>query len=134
MGLLKKIIDDKGIITKYHKIDKVYINKNNILINTKTYADYKFRKKEIDVQQIQNEINILQNKITQLSADYSTNEEQISFKQNEMENLISTLPDNTDFAIGTETYNFKFIDKSYSLADYYDLLKTLDDFANSEDI
>lgn len=49
MAITKTIETDNGVITTYHRIESIYMNKDKqVKLDVKSYASQKYREKEID--------------------------------------------------------------------------------------
>lgn len=138
MALLKEIISNKGVTAKYFRISDIQMDIDNkkLLVTVKGYTDESYRQKEKDIEGLQAEINEKQAYINTLNENYKENEEKI-MEQNEVINeLVGELNNVTDrdFSILSEPYTFTFEDTEYSWSICYDMLKTLDVFADSQDV
>lgn len=138
MALLKEIISNKGVTAKYFRISDIQMDIDNkkLLVTVKGYTDESYRQKEKDIEGLQAEINEKQAYINTLNENYKENEEEIMEQNEAINELVGELNNVTDrdFSILSEPYTFTFEDTEYSWSICYDMLKTLDVFANSQDV
>lgn len=138
MALLKEIISNKGVTAKYFRISDIQMDIDNkkLLVTVKGYTDESYRQKEKDIEGLQAEINEKQAYINTLNENYKENEEKIMEQNEAINELVGELNNVTDrdFSILSEPYTFTFEDTEYSWSICYDMLKTLDVFANSQDV
>lgn len=138
MALLKEIISNKGVTAKYFRISDIQMDIDNkkLLVTVKGYTDESYRQKEKDIEGLQAEINEKQAYINTLNENYKENEEKIMEQNEAINELVGELNNVTDrdFSILSEPYTFTFEDTEYSWSICYDMLKTLDVFADSQDV
>lgn len=138
MALLKEIISNKGVTAKYFRISDIQMDIDNkkLLVTVKGYTDESYRQKEKDLEGLQAQINEKQAYINTLNENYKENEEEIMEQNEAINELVGELNNVTDrdFSILSEPYTFTFEDTEYSWSICYDMLKTLDVFANSQDV
>lgn len=138
MALYKEITDDNGVVSKYFRISNVDsdIDKEKINISVIKYVDEEYRNKEKEIKDMQAEVDNKRKIIEELNKDYENNSEEI-IKQNQelwdMTNKLNTLISKNYF-VKKEEYDFDFENKSYSMSDYYNLLKQLEIFSDSVDV
>lgn len=137
MALYKEMVNEKGVIMKYFRISDVAISidNSNVVITVKEYFDNTYRSKEKKIDTLQSDINEKQKYINTLNENYRENEEEIMTKNNELNLIIEEL--NTVrgqvYYIDEQTYTFDFENTDYSLTKCYEMLKTLEIFADSKD-
>lgn len=138
MALLKEIISNKGVTAKYFRISDIQMDIDNkkLLVTVKGYTDESYRQKEKDIEGLQAEINEKQAYINTLNENYKENEEKIMEQNEAINELVGELNNVTDrdFSILSEPYTFTFEDTEYSWSICYNMLKTLDVFADSQDV
>lgn len=138
MALLKEIISNKGVTAKYFRISDIQMDIDNkkLLVTVKGYTDESYRQKEKDLEGLQAQINEKQAYINTLNENYKENEEEIMEQNEAINELVGELNNVTDrdFSILSEPYTFTFEDTEYSWSICYDMLKTLDVFADSQDV
>lgn len=138
MALLKEIISNKGVTAKYFRISDIQMDIDNkkLLVTVKGYTDESYRQKEKDLEGLQAQINEKQAYINTLNENYKENEEEIMEQNEAINELVGELNNVTDrdFSILSEPYTFAFEDTEYSWSICYDMLKTLDVFADSQDV
>lgn len=138
MALLKEIISNKGVTAKYFRISDIQMDIDNkkLLVTVKGYTDESYRQKEKDIEGLQAQINEKQAYINTLNENYKENEEEIMEQNEAINELVEKLNNvaDRDFSILSEPYTFTFEDTEYSWSICYDMLKTLDIFADSQDV
>ena len=50
MALLKEIMNDKGVVCKYHKIEEVFLSENRLTVKIGSYTSQEYREKEKDAE------------------------------------------------------------------------------------
>lgn len=138
MALLKEITNDKGITEKYFRISDIQMNidEETLKVTVKGYADTSYRQKEKNIENLQAQINTKQALINTLNEDYKQNETEILEENAALGELVNALNQITekDYYIDCVPYTFNFEDTTYSWSICYDMLKTLDVFADSQDV
>ena len=138
MALLKEIISNKGVTAKYFRISDIQMDIDNkkLLVTVKGYTDESYRQKEKDIEGLQAQINEKQAYINTLNENYKENEKEIMEQNEAINELVGELNNITDrdFSILSKPYTFAFEDTEYSWSICYDMLKTLDVFADSQDV
>lgn len=138
MALYKEITDNKGVITRYFRISNITfdIDNDSLNVTVKEYTNEDYRDIEKNIRALKEEINEKQSVINTLNENYRENEEEILEKNKELYSLITELNslNESSYYVGETVYSFDFTDQDYSITDCYNLLKTLDVFANSTNV
>ena len=126
---------DKGITIRISDI-QMDIDNKKLLVTVKGYTDESYRQKEKDIEGLQAQINEKQAYINTLNENYKENEKEIMEQNEAINELVGELNNITDrdFSILSKPYTFAFEDTEYSWSICYDMLKTLDVFADSQDV
>ena len=143
MALRKERVSKKGIQTSYHRLAKVTAEANgHVEMTVLSYASELYRVKEKRLK----ENNKRYEELMQFIQDENSKaeEERDTEKVIEWSNAINEMEfqwrDETDEAnqtfIESNVYTFDNVDikKTYNYSDAYDMLKTLEDFADAEDL
>ena len=135
MGLLKEITFNNGVNIKYHKIDKITMDKGQTKVSVACYTDETFRNKEK-----QNNINKLKyeqliNNIFQENQkeEIERNTESIILWSDEANTLINTFEEDLNLVVVTFDFVFENL-LDLSLTNLYSLIKEDPLFANAQDL
>jgi peptide subunit release factor RF-3 len=148
MALLKTLINDKGIQTKYHKINSVIVYPTYAIINIDSYANEEYRKLEKEFYDVIDRIDEIQKKLDSIpefimgkdekddEIIVEDNRDMVSDLRAEMELLTNSKnTDNSHLSVDSHTISVPFnssID-NWGFAQIYSIIKKLELFSNSED-
>lgn len=125
MALLKEKIDNKGIITNYHKIIQIQ-NGGQLVIVVHSYASEEYRERERFANEKMNRTDYL------IQNSAILNEEE----QEELDELLQNQPEyakDLELFISEKMYIVDTLG-DFSFEDAYAYLKSLDDFIDAEDV
>lgn len=160
MALLKEIKNNKGLITKYHRISSFTINKDSNILNVyiKSYADESYRELEkrvinlklqrnelsSDIASKRNEIDLVKFKGTEDSIPQEETDkrvEELLSQISELESNINEINEEISTNEIGSTFLLDYTDnipldlnKSYNITEIYNELKKIEKFKDSEDI
>jgi len=148
MALKKVIINEKGIISEYHRISAILVNKdiNTVEILIKSYTNEEYRDKEksffekqIEIKERQNNLdekNKLLSELVNKNVDHN-NDKEIKLLTEEI-NIIAHEEIEETIYIETSLYETVEVleyqaDIEYILQNVYEYLKMTDRFIGAED-
>ena len=133
MALKKDLIQDNGIKTNYHKIEKIEIftTEKIMKITVKNYADNIYRKKEKEAQERKKQFVVLQELLDNELKKEIKNEEKIAELAKEINNFI--FDEEKTYSINETEILLPFDDEDVSLSSLYVKLKKQSLFSESED-
>ena len=143
MALRKERVNKKGIQTSYHRLSKVIVEASgHVEMTVLSYASELYRVKEKRLKdnnkRYEELMQFIQDENSKAEEDRDT--EAVIKWSNAINEMEFQWRDETDEAnqtfIEINVYTFDNVDlrKTYNYSDAYDMLKTLEDFADAEDL
>lgn len=142
MALQKKITNEVGIVTNYHRIGEFGFSKDNktISIVMFNYVDKSYREEEEKMISVREQIESKNNEITRLMAlnEDGSQLEKIKILSKEI-NALSEMPYARNATNSTVAYKNVIVmefdpNKSYSMAELYDWIKQQDNYKQAKDV
>ena len=143
MALRKERVNKKGIQTSYHRLSKVIVEANgHVEMTVLSYASELYRVKEKRLKENNKRYEELMEFIQKENekAEEERDVEAVIKCSNAINEMEFQWRDETDVAnqtfIEINVYTFDNVDlrKTYNYSDAYDMLKTLEDFADADDL
>lgn len=139
MALLKEITDEKGIITKYHKISSFVVDTENQLVRViiKNYTNQTYREKEKANTKITEDFKnkyLELNRLIDKNGDGYYTEEIVKISE-EINSVMEVKDNEPPLAVSDASELLRYDPEGdYSLAGIYEELKQTEKYAGSEDI
>lgn len=142
MALQKKITNEVGIVTNYHRIGEFGFSKDNktISIVMFNYVDKSYREEEEKMISVREQIENKNNEITRLMAlnEDGSQLEKIKILSKEI-NALSEMPYARNATSSTVAYKNVIVmefdpNKSYSMTELYDWIKQQDNYKQAKDV
>ena len=133
MAIKKEILRDSGITTTYHRIKAIVINENlnQCLVTLEEYLDEEHRNTAKDVNNIKNQINELYHK-----AEHTKDEDTSKALIEKATVLQNSNLDNfkAKFFVKETNIALDYIPEDRTVSGFYNELKKLPEYTNSEEV